>query len=77
MTSTTAAQDILSKGRALTSTLRMQHGRMIGIACAAGKFAVTETTREGKKFRTTELTGLQSYIECVTYLQGMVEAMAA
>lgn len=63
---------VIAECRALTSELRQKRGTLVGIACKTGRFAVTETRKEGRKSITEHLTGWQSHAECVQYMRGMV-----
>lgn len=62
---------ILFDVRTLTAALREQRGTLVGIACKAGNFSVTETRKEGRKSVTEHLTGWQSHAECVDHLRAM------
>ena len=72
MSAPTEAAEIMAKCRELTAILNARRGTTFGIACKQGLFSVTETTKEGRKYRTEHLTGWQSYRECVAHMEGMI-----
>lgn len=57
--------------RELTAAIRAKTGESVGIAVEQGLFAVTSTTRAGRKFFTKQLTGWQSHGECVEHMRKM------
>ena len=64
-------QTVIAEVRALTDTLRQKRGTLVGVACAKGQFAVTETRKEGRKSITTYLTGWQAHYQCVDTMREM------
>lgn len=61
----------ITEARNLTAALRAKTGKTIGIAVKQGSFAVTSTTKEGRKFKTEQLTGWQSHAECLDYMRSL------
>lgn len=62
---------VFAECRTLTTSLREKTGDLIGIAVEQGLFAVTVTTKEGRKSVTKQLTGWQSHGECVAHMRQM------
>ena len=57
--------------RELTASIRAKTGALVGVAVEQGLFAVTATTKEGRKSITKQLTGWQSHGECVAHMRQM------
>jgi hypothetical protein len=64
----------ITEARELTAALRTLRGTTVGVACKAGQFAVTETVKVGRTFKTTHLTGWQSYSECLAEMRRLAHA---
>lgn len=65
---------IFAECRELTATLKARTGNLVGIAVEQGRFAVTSTRKEGRKYVTEQLTGWQSHADCVQHMRDMVAA---
>jgi inosine-uridine nucleoside N-ribohydrolase len=56
---------------AITAAIKAKTGALVGIAAEQGNFCVTRTTRNGRKFTTETLTGLQSHDDCIAFIRAM------
>ena len=66
------ARAMLARCGVLRKRLQEQRGSVVGIACKSGLFAVTESTRIGRKERTEQLTAWQSYADCLAHMERMI-----
>ena len=69
--SESARERIAECGR-LADALHGARGISVGIAASSGQFAVVESSHSGRRTIHAQLTGWQSYDECLSYMHSMV-----